>query len=217
MYASYDAVASAVGWTLYLLGLNAKQQYDVQAELDSIFGSTFAEGNSQNITHDQLNRMVYLEMCIKEALRLFPHVSYIFNLVVGPNHELLSISDQVGISSCRTMQNMEIDGFKIPAHSAILVPVFLLSRDAEQSGSDWSRFDPERFRMSSVGDEAASQPYESVFVPSQIVISAAKLICARLLRQFTVRSGVPFDECRIQAGLKLRPVGALKMYFMSRK
>jgi cytochrome P450 family 4 len=59
--------------TLYLLAANPKQQELVHEELDRVFG----EDKTRDLTWDDLNELKYLEMCIKEALRIFPPIAQI--------------------------------------------------------------------------------------------------------------------------------------------
>jgi cytochrome P450 len=59
--------------TLFLLAANPKHQEIVHEELDSVFG----EDRTRDITWDDLNALSYLDMCVKEALRIFPPIAQI--------------------------------------------------------------------------------------------------------------------------------------------
>jgi cytochrome P450 len=56
-----------MNFTLFLLALNPQSQAEVYNELNNIFGY-----EKRDITFEDLTKMKYLEMCIKETLRLYP-------------------------------------------------------------------------------------------------------------------------------------------------
>jgi cytochrome P450 len=62
-----------VNWTVFLLGHNPHIQAKVQEELEQIFG----DDHERPVTMEDLTRMKYLELCIKESLRIYPSVPFI--------------------------------------------------------------------------------------------------------------------------------------------
>ncbi|XP_035701834.1 LOW QUALITY PROTEIN: cytochrome P450 4g15 [Folsomia candida] len=68
--AGFETTASGMNYTLFLLASNPSAQEKVHLELDSIFGGDI----NRDVTLNDLSDMKYLEMCIKEALRIFPPV-----------------------------------------------------------------------------------------------------------------------------------------------
>jgi len=58
-----------MNWALELIGLHQEVQEKIHQELDALF-----DNDERDITFDELKSLTYLEMCIKEALRLFPSV-----------------------------------------------------------------------------------------------------------------------------------------------
>lgn len=69
MLAGQDSVGTAAAMTLFLLANNPTWQEKCIAELDEIFGS-----DERSSTIQDLKDMKYLDMCIKESLRLYPSV-----------------------------------------------------------------------------------------------------------------------------------------------
>ncbi|GAB1863847.1 Probable cytochrome P450 4aa1 [Camponotus japonicus] len=69
MLAGQESVATAAAMTLFLLANNPTWQEKCIAELDEIFGS-----DERSPTVQDLKDMKYLDMCIKESLRLYPSV-----------------------------------------------------------------------------------------------------------------------------------------------
>ncbi|XP_048448511.1 cytochrome P450 4V2-like, partial [Rhincodon typus] len=72
MFEGHDTTATAINWTLYLLGTHPDTQKKVHEELDDIFG------NSDRLaTMEDLKHLQFLQCVIKESLRLFPSVPII--------------------------------------------------------------------------------------------------------------------------------------------
>jgi len=71
MLAGQDSVGTASAMTLFLLANNSKWQEKCIAELNEIFGD-----DMRSATMQDLKEMKYLDMCIKESLRLYPSVPF---------------------------------------------------------------------------------------------------------------------------------------------
>lgn len=72
MFEGHDTTSAAVSWSLLLLGGNPKIQEKVFQEIDTIMCGDRDRAPTMSELHD----MKYLECCIKEALRLYPSVSF---------------------------------------------------------------------------------------------------------------------------------------------
>lgn len=68
--AGFETTASGMNYTLFLLALNPVCLAKVHEELDRIFAGR--EEDDTEVTFSDLAELKYLEMCIKESLRLFP-------------------------------------------------------------------------------------------------------------------------------------------------
>lgn len=78
-----------MNYSLYMLANHPKIQEKVFAEIDSIFSG---RDSNDPVTFADLSELKYLEMCIKEAMRLYPPVPAILRhatedipLGKGPN------------------------------------------------------------------------------------------------------------------------------------
>jgi len=71
MLAGQESVGTAIAMTLFLLANNPKWQEICFAELNEIFGD-----DTRSATMQDLKKMKYLDLCIKESLRLYPSVPF---------------------------------------------------------------------------------------------------------------------------------------------
>uniref|UniRef100_A0A0K0D0Z2 Cytochrome P450 n=1 Tax=Angiostrongylus cantonensis TaxID=6313 RepID=A0A0K0D0Z2_ANGCA len=69
MFEGHDTTSSGIGFTVWWLGQMPECQKKVHEELDSVFGDS-----DRLPTPEDLRKLVYLEKCIKESLRLTPSV-----------------------------------------------------------------------------------------------------------------------------------------------
>jgi cytochrome P450 len=71
--ASYETTATAIANVILLLAMNQKEQEKVYQEVSSILNSS-----NDEVTEEKINEMKYLDLVIKETLRLLPIVVMAF-------------------------------------------------------------------------------------------------------------------------------------------
>ncbi|KAF2885870.1 hypothetical protein ILUMI_20303, partial [Ignelater luminosus] len=130
MFEGHDTTAAAMSFALYCLAKNPEVQAKAVEELRSIFG----DGKDKPVTYKELQEMKYLELVIKETLRLYPSVPFYAR----------SLEEDV-----------EYDGIILPKNSTLTVSVYTLHRDP-RSFPNPERFDAERFTPEK---QAARSPY----------------------------------------------------------
>ncbi|XP_059309840.1 premnaspirodiene oxygenase-like [Lycium ferocissimum] len=121
--AGSDTSSSTVAWALSELIKSPSVMAKAQAEVREAFKG------KKTFDDDDLEKLNYLKLVIKETLRLHP-----------PTPLLLP-------RECR--EETEIEGFTIPIKSKVLVNVWAIGRDPE-SWKDPESFIPERFENSSI-------------------------------------------------------------------
>ncbi|XP_018324124.1 cytochrome P450 4d2 [Agrilus planipennis] len=119
MFEGHDTTASAISYTLYCLSKHPDVQQKVMNEIESIFGND----TERPATSSELQGMKYLDLVIKETLRLYPTVPMI----------------------ARQVQNtFEYNGVKYPEGTTMQIFIYGILQD-EKYFKDATKFDPDRF------------------------------------------------------------------------
>ena len=116
LVASFEAVATALTWTWYLVGLHPEVQDLLHREVDEVLGGRLP-------TSDDLTALVYTRRVFEEAMRLYPPVPRMVRTAV---------------------RDCEIGGYTVPAGSLVIVSQYVTHRDA-RFFPDPDKFDPDRW------------------------------------------------------------------------
>ncbi|XP_002034036.2 probable cytochrome P450 4aa1 [Drosophila sechellia] len=162
MLAGQDSVGAAVAFTLFLLTQNPECQDRCVLELATIF-----EDSNRAPTMTDLHEMRYMEMCIKEALRLYPSVPLIAR----------KLGEEVRLAK-----------HTLPAGSNVFICPYATHRLAHIY-PDPEKFQPERF-----SPENSENRHPYAFLPfsagprycigNRFAIMEIKTIVSRLLRSY---------------------------------
>lgn len=66
-----DTLSAAIPSVVLLIAMHPDVQKKIVGELDSVFGSV-----DEEVTEDSIDKLEYLEMVIKETLRIWPVVPF---------------------------------------------------------------------------------------------------------------------------------------------
>ncbi|XP_077989660.1 cytochrome P450 4F4-like [Glandiceps talaboti] len=80
MFEGHDTTASGISWCLYNLARHPEYQQKCRQEIDELMDSK----ENKILEWDDLSKMPYTTMCIKESLRLHPPVPYIARRLTKP-------------------------------------------------------------------------------------------------------------------------------------
>ncbi|XP_030061112.1 cytochrome P450 4B1 [Microcaecilia unicolor] len=133
MFEGHDTTASGISWILYCMAKYPEHQEKCRKEIQEILG------DRDTVEWDDLAKMTYITMCIKESLRLYPPVP--------------------GVSRQLTKPVTFYDGRSLPADSLVGISIYSLHRNA-RVWKDPEVFDPYRF---SAENSASRHAY--AFVP----------------------------------------------------
>ncbi|CAL8118719.1 unnamed protein product [Orchesella dallaii] len=175
---AYDAVALTVMWALLALSMNPSHQNLAVEELDQLFGSDNS-ANNLNITANDTKNLKYLELCVKETLRLYPTAP------VFPRSAPVDVQLD--------------DGRIIPGGTDVMIMVNMINREEEYFPQP-NEFKPERhfkqirqFMPFSAGNRNCIGQIHAMYM--------VKVITAYLLKEFRWESTEKPEniKCRFQA------------------
>jgi len=117
--AGHDTTSWLLSYTAYLLARHPEVQTKLKAEIKKVVG------NNKQITKEDIKELVYLDMVIKEALRVYAVIPFLPRLA----------------SRDVTLRGVDV---KIPKGCTVLVSMAILNRNAD-TWVDPHKFIPERF------------------------------------------------------------------------
>lgn len=166
MAAGQDSVAAAVAFTVFLLAQHPDYQQKCCAELERIFGT-----DNRIPTIQDLRKMFYVEMFIKESLRLYPTAPL--------------FARQLG-------EDVRLSSYTLPAGSNVFMSPYITHHLAHIYPEP-EKFDPERF---SPENSEKRHPYAFLAfsagprncIGSRFAMIEMKCVISRLLRSYSIQA-----------------------------
>ncbi|CAN6272748.1 unnamed protein product [Urochloa humidicola] len=134
--AGIDTNAATILWAMSELVQKPRVLKKVQAEIRAV------AGGSSRVQSEDMPKLVYLRMVVKETLRLHP-----------PTPLLLPRE---------TMRDIQVGGYDVPAKTRIYVNAWAIGRDPANWSGEPEEFNPDRFEGSEVdfkGEHPALMPF----------------------------------------------------------
>ncbi|KAK3594423.1 hypothetical protein CHS0354_037448 [Potamilus streckersoni] len=192
--AGHDSTSSAISWILYSIAEHQEVQKKVRAEVDSVL----AGRQTDDLRWEDLPRLEYLGMVIKEGMRQHCPVPAIARQIT---------------------KDFQIDGHHFPAGTAVAVDIYLLHHNEDV----WERpleFIPERFSR-----ENASKIKPFQFIPfsagprncigQDLAMNEEKVVLAKLVRRFKFELE-PNHVPQKKASLVMRSINGIMLKISSR-
>lgn len=190
--AGHETTSNALTWTWYYLAQNPEVEARLWAELDEVLA-----GRAPTV--DDLGRLAYSQMVIKESMRLRPP-AWILN-------------------GRQAMEEVTIGPYTIPAGSTVFIAPYVMHRQASYF-PDPETFDPERFRP-----EKEKQMPRYAYIPfgggpricigNAFAMMEAQLILATVAQRYRL-SLVGEGAVELQPQITLSPKGGLEMQIAAR-
>lgn len=192
LFEGHDTTASAISWILYALATHPEYQKKCQEEIDSIL-----QGRD-DVEWDDVSKMDYLTMCIKEGMRDHCPVPFIQR---------------------EFTHSFEINGHKFPAGTTVSLHIYGLHHN-KHVWENPMEYIPERFSKENV---ANMDPYQ--FVPfsagprncigQHFAMNEEKVVLAKLLKKFEFVID-PTHDVKKKVAAVMRAENGIMMYVKRR-
>jgi cytochrome P450 len=183
MGASAETTASSLASALHLLGMNQNVQEKLYDELKSVLKS-----GKDYVTEDEISKMTYLDLVIKEVLRLLPVAIIQGRVVTKP---------------------LKLKKYTLPVGTVTHIPTLQIHTNTKFWGDDALEFRPERF-----DEEHFKQMHPYTYFPfsngpricpgMKYALMAMKIFLSRFLMEFKVTSPLIYKELKFVMGLTLK-------------
>ncbi|XP_066291381.1 leukotriene-B4 omega-hydroxylase 3-like [Branchiostoma lanceolatum] len=190
LFAGHDTTASALSWTLYSLAQHPHHQDKVLEEVNHLLSGR----DDDTIQWDDLPKLPYLTMCLKEAMRLHTPVPHI---------------------SRATKEKCVIEGVNIPKDMYMGISIYGLNHNPAVWGPDHMEFDPSRFHADRLKDmdSHAFIPFsvgQRNCIGQNFALNEEKVLLARLIHKF-VFAVDPSRPAVKEMGIVMRARGGMWM------
>ncbi|KAF2901039.1 hypothetical protein ILUMI_05146 [Ignelater luminosus] len=195
MFEGHDTTTMAICFTLMLLACHQDIQEKVVEELKEVLGDA-----DEHPTYQKLQELKYLEMAIKESLRMYPSVPFISRVT----------SEDVQTHT----------GYTIPAGTYVNIPIYDLHHNPKYY-PDPHKFDPYRFLP-----ENAQKRHPFSYLPfsagprncigQKFAFLELKIVIAKILMKFTLLPYDKPDDITFITDMILRTENGIKIKIQSR-
>ncbi|KAJ3655144.1 hypothetical protein Zmor_014282 [Zophobas morio] len=193
MFEGHDTTASGISFALYSLANNPEVQEKVYEEQLSIFG----EEKNPTVIYKNLQEMKYLELVIKEALRLYPSVPFYAR---------------------ETNQEVDMDGVIIPKGVNITVFAYGIHRDPKYF-PDPEKFNPDRFDTIDGKLPYAYVPFSAGprnCIGQKFAMLEMKSTLSKVIRNFKLCPATPHHPLKLVAETVLKSDNGVRLSLLKR-
>ncbi|XP_037914477.1 cytochrome P450 4d2-like [Hermetia illucens] len=194
-FEGHDTTTAGISFTLYCLSRQPEVQEKVFSEIREVIGND----KTKPAKMQELQDLKYLEIVIKESMRLYPPVP----MIARKLEEDIQINDKF-----------------FPAGSDVTIPMFLLMRDPEIF-SDPDHFKPERFFTEKFSEKATAYSYIPFSagprncIGQKFAMLEMKCTVSKILRYFEL---LPMgEEPKTTANLVTRSTNGINLGIRPRK
>ncbi|XP_063705000.1 cytochrome P450 4C1-like [Culicoides brevitarsis] len=194
MFGGHDTTTVSAAFALYLIGLHPEVQEKLYQEQLDIFGDS-----KELPTYKNLSEMKYMDMVMKECLRVLPTVANVGRTVT---------------------EEFEVAGYKIPVGAGVSIGIYGCSRD-ERYFPDPEKFDPDRFLPE---NKKNLHPY--AFIPfsaglrncigQKFAQLEEKVMLSTMIRNYKIKSPVPLKDMKVIQEIVARPIYGVQLILETR-
>ncbi|XP_065220165.1 cytochrome P450 4C1-like [Planococcus citri] len=194
MFEGHDTTSVAITWTLFMIACHEDVQAKLYEEMQQVFGDS-----DRDATYQDLQQFTYLEMVIKESLRLYPSVPYFSRLLTT---------------------ELKIRDYIVPPNTNVSIIPYLVHRNTNIY-PDPEKFIPERFLP-----QAAKERHPYAYIPfsagyrncigQKFANLEEKVVISTVLRRLKLSTEMKKDELSVLPQVILRPFPKIKISFAPR-
>lgn len=181
--ASSDTTTSSLAHILFLLAMNQNAQNKLYDELKSVLKTC-----NDHVCNDKMSQMPYLDLVIKESLRLLPLTFMLSRKVTEP---------------------LKLKKYTVPANTVVLLPIYETHIDEEIWGTDALEFKPERFKEENI---KKIRPYTYMPFSSGLRICpgmnyamiSMKIFLSRFFMEYKVSTKLKYSDLKFVMELVFR-------------
>ncbi|MBO0698492.1 MAG: cytochrome P450 [Zavarzinella sp.] len=183
--AGHDTTSAALAWLWFALSQHPEAERRVLQEVDLL--------GTRPVRHADLPRLKYVEMVVKESMRLYPATAFLFGR--------------------EALEDVELGGYTLRRGSWVFISPYVVQRDA-RNFPDPEVFDPERFAP---GRADQIPPYSYLVfgagprtcIGNALATTELVLVAATVLQRYRLALDQPPPEAEME--VVLRPKGGLRM------
>ncbi|CAG9771677.1 unnamed protein product [Ceutorhynchus assimilis] len=186
MFAGHDTTSWAIAVALYLLSNHPEVQKKVREEQREIFGKK----RDRTVTYQDLQNMKYLEVVIKETLRLYPSLAMIGRLATD---------------------DINFKGNIIPKNTLMTLFIFGINRDPDYYENP-EEFKPERFLDSTGKHPYAYIPFSAGprnCIGQKFALLEVKSTISGIIRNFELHPTNPTHKLQISSEAVLKSLNGI--------
>ncbi|XP_017855933.1 PREDICTED: probable cytochrome P450 313a4 isoform X2 [Drosophila arizonae] len=194
VFGAFETTANTVAYTLMLLAMFPMYQEKAFEEILTLF----PDSGDFEVTYEDIQQMVYLDLIINESMRVMPPVPIVSR----------QTSEDLLLSS----------GVIVPKGVQIAINIFYLHRSKQIWGEDAETFNPDHFLPHNLQNK---HPYAYIPFTKGIrncigwryALISAKITLAKLLRNFKFSTSFNFEDLYFveDITIKLKTVPQLKL------
>ncbi|KAJ8924048.1 hypothetical protein NQ315_006825 [Exocentrus adspersus] len=181
--AAFDTLTIVSSFAILCFGMYPEYQTKAVKEIKSVIGTT-----PRQLNLDELNKLTYLDMCIKDVMRLFPIAPFILR---------------------RTLTDYVLDKWVIPKEAAILVSIFHVHRDKKYWKCPY-HFYPDHFLPDEVKNRHifAYVPFSAGprgCIGKTLANVFLKLFLCKVLQRYEIQADGKVPDLQLRSDISVRP------------
>jgi cytochrome P450 len=190
--AGHDTTSASLAWLWYALSRNPPVERRIVRELEAALGD-------RPPTLEDLPRLKYLEMTVKETMRFYPASAFLFGR--------------------EAVEDVELGGFALKRGAWVFISPYVVQHDP-RNYPDPEHFDPERFSPERLQE---IPPYSylpfgggpRICIGNAFAVMEMVLVAATILQKYRVQ--LEQEPPKIELEVVMRPKGGLRMRAIPRE